>query len=83
MTLLTETEIVLGVLLSVLVIVICLSLYYTREKKGSDTFTEAMRGFHGGKLKGGGRAYEAAYILVMLAVVGVMLWLLNTTMKHI
>jgi preprotein translocase subunit SecE len=83
MTLLTETEIVLGVLLSVLVIVICLSLYYTREKKGSDTFTEAMRGFHGGKLKGGGGASEFAYILVMLAVMGVILWLLNTTMKHL
>jgi hypothetical protein len=72
-----------GILLGVLVIVICLSLYYTREKKGSDTFTEAMRGFHGGKLKGGGRAYEFAYILFMLAVMCAMLWLLGTTMKHL
>lgn len=72
-----------GILLGVLVFVICLSLYYTRDKKGSDTFTEAMRGFHGGKLKGGGRASEFAYIVVMLAVMCAMLWLLNTTIKHL
>lgn len=42
-----------GILLGVAAIVVSLSLYFARDKRGTDTFTEAMRGFHGGKLKGG------------------------------
>ena len=72
--------IIVGIVLAVIAIIIYVTLNLSGQRSNIDPTNNGR--FIGGKLKGGGRAYEFAYIVFMLAVMCAMLWLLGTTMKH-